>query len=63
MLDRTRSFQDVGSDLDCQNDTERQAENPYEEYRRLVQEQTEAFSNMPGRVGRRLRIALACGWC
>jgi len=63
MLDRTRSFHDVGSDWDCRNDTERQPENPYEEYRRIVQEQTQALSSLPGRQGRRIRIALACGWC
>jgi len=63
MLDRTRLLHDVESDLERLNDPEREPENPYAEYRRLVQEQMQAISSLPGRQGRRLRIALACGWC
>ncbi len=38
-------------------------ETPMEEYRRLVREATEALSNVPGKRGRLLRMALASGWC
>ena len=38
-------------------------ETPTEEYRRLVREATQALSNVPGKRGRLLRMALAMGWC
>ena len=63
MLDRTKSFHGIQADLEHCDDTDREPENPYEEYRRLVQEQTQALANLPGRHGRRMRIALNCGWC
>ena len=38
-------------------------ESPMEEYRRLVCVATEALSNLPGKRGRLLRMALGSGWC
>ena len=38
-------------------------ETPMEDYQRLVRETTEALSNVPGKRGRLLRMALASGWC
>ena len=38
-------------------------ETPEEQHRRLIREQIEVLSNVPGKRGRFLRRALVSGWC
>lgn len=44
-------------------ETTERAETREQEHARLVAEATETLSNMPGKEGKQLRMALACGWC
>ena len=39
------------------------AETREQEHARLVREAEEKLSNLPGKRGRQMRIALASGWC
>jgi hypothetical protein len=47
---------------DHANRASNRKESPSEEYRRLVCEATQTLSNVPGRRGRLLQMALTSGW-
>ncbi len=63
MFDGTYTDREISRTDDHADRTDHRDETPTEEYRRLVREATEALSNVPGKRGRLLRMALVSGWC
>lgn len=63
MFDGTYTDRDDILGNDHVDPTSRSGETPTEQHARLVREATEALTNVPGRRGRLLRMALSSGWC
>ena len=63
MFDGTCPIPAKTQELPDRENADRRRMTPEEEHSRQIRERTEALSNAPGKQGRRLRRALASGWC